>query len=260
MLKGKARSGAMRRGTVMMEFIIVFPIYLVLFAATFILGDMLIHSNRLLCGDVVAAFVGDFASRGNHQAASNLDNFFKKNVLKISSGGNQINPVDYRLDQYTATKDNGAWAMCAASTCSIGYRPPPCGVLGQLLSAEILLGGASSDSSALDDWRSGGYKAMRSKGGSLLFSSVFGTNNDRDSHRFYVLKRNRSGSHPDTGNWRWMTSGLLNNGYWATKVMDDGWHTGESIKARNTNPGTDQDVQNYAPGYKRYDPFVDVSY
>ena len=37
-----------RRGSVLMEFIIVFPIYLILFAGTVSIGDMLIHSNRLV--------------------------------------------------------------------------------------------------------------------------------------------------------------------------------------------------------------------
>ena len=43
------------RGSVMMEFIIVFPIYLVLFAAIMALGDMLVHSIRLPSAERTAA-------------------------------------------------------------------------------------------------------------------------------------------------------------------------------------------------------------
>ena len=54
------------RGSVLMEFIIVFPIYLVLFGGVFMIGDMLVKATRLASADRVLAFdiEGDANARG----------------------------------------------------------------------------------------------------------------------------------------------------------------------------------------------------
>ncbi len=242
-----------------MEFIIVFPIYLALFASTLVIGDMLIHSNRLAFGDVVNAFnqdagnMMDVAWNGfsdlvwpaaeideNRNSQDSLHR--TDDVMKAGSAGR----IGYYADE------NGSWVVCAASRIVNGYRPPAGGALGQLLSAEILLGGSSSQ--ALDDWRSSESRSlMRSKGGNILFESVFGKDNDLKSHSFYVLKRNRSGGHYDEGKWRWMTSELLVNNRWHDKVLDDGWHKDATIKSRYTND--ENDVGRRISPYDRYDDF-----
>lgn len=251
---------AMRRGSVMMEFIIVFPIYLVLFATTFILGDMLIHSNRLAFGDVANAFVGNLAGSLHVDRSQGVLDYYRDNVLHVSEGNDQISKtLDLTRRRFFAD-ENGSWSECSASTFGIGYKPSVGGALGQLLAVEALLGGtphrADSARSAVDDWRDGGYAAMKSRGGNVLFRDVFGAENDAKSQSFYVLKRNRDG-HYEEGNWRWMTSGLLVGDRWRDEVLADGWHTGKTVTNMKTNPG--RDTGRNIGGYARYDKFRDVS-
>lgn len=267
--------GAMRRGSVMMEFIIVFPIYLVLFATMFILGDMLIHSNRLAFGNVVNAFCQDVGDGYRSRWDGVWDDYAKwvypsseitddadmsaQDVfypIKDITQAGSLGRVGYYADA------GGSWVVCAASRVVDRYRPLAGGALGQLLSAEFLLGGTpdrvDGDRSAIDDWRvPGGRVNMRAKGGNILFESIFKQENDLRSHSFYVLKRNRTG-HYDTGNWRRMTSGLLKDDRWIREVCNDGWYSGKTITDRYTNGGSDSgdDIVN---GYDRYERFEDWS-
>lgn len=265
MMKLRTEMGAMRRGSVMMEFIIVFPIYLILFAATFILGDMLIHSNRLACGDVVNAYVRDLSSWGEAASAKSMYDFYKSNVLHYEKNSGPIEELVPRADEFFADND-GSWAGCKASTFAIRYKPTIGGGLGQLLAVESLVGGMphheGEDRSAIDDWRDGSAAGMKSKGGNILFQEVFGDENDMKSHCFYVLTRTPGGGYINgkwqrTGPWRWLTSGLLKNDRWLNEVLNDGWHNGATIQKMYTNSGSDEG-SNIA-GYERYDTFVNLS-
>lgn len=266
MLKSRTKMGAMRRGSVMMEFIIVFPIYLILFAATFILGDMLIHSNRLAFGDMMEVFVGDLAVRGKAMEAANARDFYRRYVLHYSKDHDQISNFLPGGSETFQADAGGSWTECAASTFGIYYRPTIGGVLGQLLAAEALIGGtpdrADKVRSAIDDWRDGKFAVMKSKGGNILFGNisgqdVFRPDNDLRSHCFYVLKRNRNSIYAE-GKWRWLTSGLLKNNRWLTEVLDDGWHTGDTLKQRYTNSGNDAGCSNIE-GYARYNVFENLN-
>ena len=60
------------RGSVLVEFIIVFPIYLVLFGGVFMIGDMLIKTTRLASADRTRAFDVAATVRGGENADDSL--------------------------------------------------------------------------------------------------------------------------------------------------------------------------------------------
>lgn len=243
-----------------MEFIIVFPIYLVLFAATFILGDMLIHSNRLAFGDRVNAFDVDASG-----AAGAAWNYFTTSCFGF---GREVDDNRHGQDDHDAsvrdgiyadrkgTVPTGPWTVCAASKVVDKYRPPAGGTLGQLLFGDQFLSEATHsgrDQGMLATWQDpDGRVPMQSMGMTLLFRDEKGMS-DLTCYRYVTLKRrilagNRSGP------WRDMTSGLLIGERWRTEVAEDAWHDVASVRARNTQKPSDPGTQELRP-YQRYRQF-----
>lgn len=226
-----------------MEFIIVFPIYLVLFGAVFAIGDMLIHSNRLASGDRINAFDVEGWNDGSAWR------FFSSHVF---DAGREVDELGYRQDSLSRTNGgrsgciyadlDGAWTVCAGSQVTDQYRLPAGGALGQLLYADrffnqALTGPANlrTRDSLLSQIERGtetdrtGYVMMRSKGGNLI------NGNDYGSYSFYTLKRRRN----NVLSWRDFTSGLLkvdpnspnHESYWQTQVAYESWHNVQTIRS-----------------------------
>lgn len=247
-----------------MEFIIVFPIYLVLFAATFILGDMLIHSNRLTFGDRVNAF--DVDASGATGAAWN---YFTTSCFGL---GREVDDNHQAQDDLHSRDDAGArdgiyadrkgtvptgpWTVCAASRIVDKYRPPAGGSLGQLLFCDQFLSETTHsvrDQGSLATWRNpDGRVPMQSTGMTLLFRDEKGMS-DITCYSYATLKRRILGNNR-SGPWRNMTSGLLIGERWRTEVAEDAWHDATSIRARNTQNPSDPGIQKLDP-YQRYGRF-----
>ena len=132
-----------RRGSVLMEFIIVFPIYLILFAGTVAIGDMLIHSNRLVSADRVLATEVDGHGGGSVSRTSAWNTMvqmaFHPGVEIGDDGGNQDVLSKSMAPHYADA--TGPWSVCALATAHDGYKLLAGGTLGQLLSARMLVGG-----------------------------------------------------------------------------------------------------------------------
>lgn len=239
-----------RKGSVMMEFIVVFPIYLVLFGAVFAIGDMLIHSNRLASGDRVNAFNVDGWAAGAWS-------FFTASVFdtaqEVDDRRQAQDWLERLQDGWTGriyADATGPWTVCAGSCIRDRYRLPAGGTLGQLLSADrffntSLTGPADlrSRNQMLQDWEQDRPVYLRSKGGNLINLS------DSRSYSFYVLKRRVGAS------WRDYTSGLLPNERWRTEVANEAWHDAASIAAGRSSCSPMDNISNLED-YHRYPQFV----
>lgn len=127
------------RGSVLMEFIIVFPIYLVLFGGVFMVGDMLVKATRLASADRVLAFdiEGDANARGWPHAVGgrNPDGTMKKSyeseVLFPNSqtdGDNEDLVLEndaLKLTRYANSSFKGPWSVAVGTRTKDRYRLSP---------------------------------------------------------------------------------------------------------------------------------------
>ena len=122
-----------RRGSVLMEFIIVFPIYLVLMGGVFMVGDMLVKATRLASADRVLAF--DIEGTGNRGWPFVVDgNTLKSNLSKVlfpnsQSGGDNEDLVlesnAKKLKRYANRDFEGPWSVAVATRTMDRYRLSP---------------------------------------------------------------------------------------------------------------------------------------
>lgn len=266
-------SAVMRRGSVMMEFVIVFPIYLVLIAATFAIGDMLVHSNRLAFGDRVTAF--DWETDGvTNVAWENIKTncFFTVNRQDVHREIDDNGDVqdELRRDGVTNQEDAGVrggiyadarnnvgpWTVCAFSKVVDRYRPPVGGTLGQLLFCDRTFSETTKtgrDQGMLRTWEDPeGRVSMQSMGKTLLFRDEKDVS-DMTCYSYVTLKRRHVGG-DRSGPWRNMTSGLLVGERWLTEVAEEKWHEESSIRGRYTAKPTEPNFRDLSD-YRRYDRF-----
>ena len=191
-----------RHGSVLMEFIIVFPIYLILFAGTVAIGDMLIHSNRLVSADRVAAYrVDGRESLAWHLIAGMV---FYPGVEIADNGVNQDLLSPSNTAHYADA--TGPWSVCALASAHDSYRLLAGGTLGQLLAARMLVARPTSGGGGTQDV----LDQLADEDGVDMVSK-----DTRNGVSFYTLKRRdhyhqrrmeREGSnkfiHSDYRNWR----------------------------------------------------------
>lgn len=107
----------------MMEFLLVMPIYFVLFGGTFWIGELFVHRQKLLQLDRNAAIhAGLRHDRGSMSMATLGFYFFGAPVLGLESpvlqSGKQMRALKTDKDQYP-------WAMAVGGKCSMLAPMPP---------------------------------------------------------------------------------------------------------------------------------------
>lgn len=112
------------RGSVLMEFIIVFPIYLVLFGGVFMVGDILVKATRLASADRVLSF--DQAQR-NPQGWNFVIDDDKGLFPHSQTGGYRetdlVRNDDARKYQhYSDSSFNGPWTLCVGAKAKDRYK------------------------------------------------------------------------------------------------------------------------------------------
>ena len=115
-----------RRGSVLMEFLIVFPIYLVLFGGVFMIGDMLIKTSRLASADRTRALdvaAGDGAN-SNASSGWNAINNTKYFFLPNSIPEDTLSREDYRYHAQ-GTGFKGPWTVTVGAKVKDEYRLAP---------------------------------------------------------------------------------------------------------------------------------------
>jgi len=251
-----------RRGSVLMEFIIVFPIYLILFAWTVAIGDMLIHSNRLISADRVAVFDVDRHEGGDVSGTSAWNTMVRMAFhpgVEIADDGLNQDTLSQKTEARYADK-TGPWSVCALSTTTNSYKILAGGALGQLLAAQMLVGGGGSN--FLD--RAAGGLNMVSK--DTRNGASFYTLKRRDNYKQRNVRRKWGEYYidEDSTNWRDrnFVSRLLRRDankieYWRSEVANEGWHTADTINGRVTSCSEASGTR--LGDYERYSEFVKLS-
>ena len=174
-----------RRGSVLMEMIVVFPIYLVLFAGLFMLGDMLVRAIWLTSADRVASY--DVANPSG--LASGWRVLLSETVDQFGRGGLNSrqdtlswSPYSY----YSDTSFKGPWAFCAGAKTSDRYRLLET-VRGQLASADFLVSHASGERRVGGD---GLGTLLQSGGRNRIESKAYDVGREF-TYNYYTLRRQR---------------------------------------------------------------------
>ena len=123
------------RGSVLMELIVVFPIYLVLFGGIFMIGDMLVKASRLPSADRTAAF--DVQNAVANGWASVLNGLFHP-ALDVSDRRMQPDLLSReRVSEFYAdTRVSGPFSLRAAVKVRNDYALLVTGARGQLSYAD----------------------------------------------------------------------------------------------------------------------------
>ena len=263
-----------------MEFVIVFPIYLVLWGATFAIGDMLVHSNRLASADRIAVFEAAFASNGQINASSrgNVSGvwrfvagslFSPLGSIEIADDGTVQDQVSYAVTTAVHyAHDNAPWTMCVATTARDDYKLLAGGTVGQLLFADKYLSDVteteqSDADSPLGVWREGGRTAMSSK--ESVADALSGKR-----YSYYTLRRRRwtgaswhecaeydSNGYLDQSTLIRQASALMRDNHWNRDLVNEKWHTDSSVLGGDSSFTPCSPVR--LSDYSRYDPFVSWS-
>ena len=250
-----------RRGSVLMEFIIVFPIYLILFAGTVSIGDMLIHSNRLVSADRVLATEVDGHDGGTVSGTSAWSTMVQmafRPGVEIADDGEDQDTLSKNTDAHYAD-ETGPWSVCALATAQNSYKMLAGGTLGQLLSARMLVGGGGSD--ILDEFAGGVNMVSKDTRNVMSFYTL----KRRDHYKQRNEERKGTNLHinPDPRNWRERdrdyVSSLLRNKYWSFEVEKEGWHSAATINGGAQTCSEAPTDRKKIPDYERYDKFVELS-
>ena len=256
-------------GAVMMEFVIVFPIYLVLFGAIFAVGDMLVHVNRLPSAERTTAFGVDDASRNaaldfvRNTLFHNRKTRFGERELADSRDENGApenqdlieNPEE--LAHYADTTVQGPWSVLAGTKVTDRYWLPIGGTAGRLAFSSWFsqdrAGGRSADQSFLDLITGVRRLELHSKDESASRTYAY---------NYYTLRRRR---YADGGRLTWRDNGrpasdLLcalggRSQHWRD-VAEESWHAEGDFMRWNSNAAKPPAYKSPQPyEYKRYDQF-----
>lgn len=265
------KTNGYKRGSVLMEFIIVFPIYLILFAGTIATGDMLIHSNRLVSADRVLSAEVDGHGGGMVSRTSAWDMFIKRVFhpgVEIADDGFDQDSISKNTNMHYADS-TGPWSVCALATAQDNYKLLAGGTLGQLLSVPVLLGPAGNNvnNNSLNQLALPGGLKMVSK--DTRNGAGFYTLKRRDHYRQRNEKRHGTNKYidEDSRNWRdrHYVSRLLRTQRgpgtenWRLEVAGENWHTADTINGGGNRRLETEASGGNIPEYKRFGVFVTLS-
>ena len=255
------------RGSVLMEFVIVFPIYLVLFGGVFMIGDMLVHTTRLASSERVVAFGVQLPSGIN-----NALNWIRRDLFHNSdsngvqrefadNGGNQDDVNYERYSQWFAgTNVDHPFSLRAAMKMRDRYLLPVGGTAGRLWFSYQFLRDATPATGAdpLGDNASdilGLWQDRR-----ILIHSKDEGGRAR-LYNYYTLKRTKYGNGFLTwrDNRRYSSDLLAHSSKkraWNSQVYGEDWYAAESD---SSNSKTFVRYASEYADYQRYGKFVEWS-
>ena len=231
-------------GSVLMEFVIVLPIYICLFGMLFLIGDMGLKVAALAVGDRAVAFdAGDRS--GSSFVPFSLSQWIEDRFLLTSDS------KTYRADE----NFKGSWSWQAAGTSSFEYRLPSWGG-GKLLEYPYLTYMQDGVGSADDLGR-------LVNGGSVILNSK-----DRSSVRvynYYTLKRTEL-ARGDAAYRNWSEgrltafAGSLDQ-YWHRCVYEEDFADSDAEHLEESDQESDElpSLPSERKIYKRYSKFIDWS-
>ena len=256
----RCRHARHRRGSVLMEFIIVFPIYLVLFGGVFMVGDMLVHATRLAVAERNVAFdVQPRSQTMRDRIKRDLFHIYDSNGVEreISDDGGEQDEISSEKNSQWYAGDNvdHPFSVRVASKLQDKYLLPVGGTSGRLLYAYLFLKDATPNvgtdilagSDTLNLWRNQRI-TMHSKDES-----------SRDCvYNYYTLKRTKYSK----GFLTWRDNRLYSSDLvahsskkhaWDRHVYQEKWYEREEDKS---NTKTFTSCRPEGADYQRYRQFV----
>ena len=233
-------------GSILMEFVLVLPLYITLLGGMFLIGDIGLDAIRVSVGDRDAALdAGDRIGRSIEP--------FKAKQMGQEGYNVTVRSRTYRADE----SFQGAWSWLAAGRSYSSYKLRAGGSI--LISYPFLhYGDSSSGGGLLSTLVGGGSVTFHGKDFSLNVGTV-------RSYNYYTLKRtDLARSNNAYRNWDSDRLVLFSEGkqYWDGKVYEETFAdaNGENLdlsgqSANDTLP----DVPNGAGEYGRYSQFVEWS-
>ena len=196
---------AFRRGSILMEFVLVLPIYIFLFGSIFLIGEIGLNAIRISVGDrCLAMDAGDregysFAQFDSMQMGEEVENIHSKMSCT------------YRADE----SFKGAWAWEAAGRTTFSYKLRSWG--SALVSYPFLNYGGSTSG--------GGILATLVGGGDVVFHSKdFSLAGTARAYNYYTLKRTDLSRKPEAYR-NWNPNQLVefegSKQYWESGVYDE---------------------------------------
>ena len=241
-----------RRGSILMEFVLVLPIYIAVLGMLFLIGDMGLAAIRISTGDRDCAM--DAGGRSGHSTSPFLLLQMGEEALKTSSSDKT-----YRADE----SFQGSWSWQAAGRTSFAYKLQT--YAGGLLSYPYLRYG--------DATYSGGILRMLVGGVPVLFHSKdYSFSDNVREYNYYTLKRTDLAHDPEAyRNWdSWDENGKQDTSKnhlvhssggkqnWYSKVYKEDF--ADSNPDNLESGSQDEDSLPSRPSgrteYKRYETFV----
>lgn len=234
-----------KRGSILMEFVLVLPIYFVLFGYVFLLGDLGLKTIALATGDRDAAM--DAGDRWGYSYS-----VFDGNQI-VDSGLCPAQSATLRADE----NFKGAWSWQAAGRSMFNYKLPNW-MSGFLVYPYLRYGSATSDG-ALPTLAEGGAIELRGKD-----AGNFWDDGKVKMYNYYTLKRTNL-SREDNAYRNWAPNQLVAMGdglrqYWETGVFAEPYanSSGEKLDSDGWSQSADElpSPPDGLSKYKRYDQFV----
>ena len=260
-----------RRGSVLMEMIVVFPIYLVIFGGLFLLGDMLIKVARLpsaersVAFELGSVFPGDSSLRDeirNRLYHADKEANDEGQVADLIEDDDTTRPAtddaaaetkSGTSEYYADTSIEGPFSLRAAVKLRDGYYLPGGGTRGQLAFADWFF-----NTSAGAEQATGDMATLLNGSGRVDLRSKDNSPGRVRYYNYYTLKRLRGGT-----NWRANSrnaSDLLVNiaghtEHWRD-VYEEKYHYDGSEEQDKTNSSTPTAETGPYVEYTRYGQFV----
>ena len=249
------------RGSVLMEFVVVLPIYIVLFGGVFMWGDMAVHTTRLASADRTAAFDKQSQSGGLRYLGNTMFN----RRQEVSDRGPQDDLQDGGGYWFADSKVDYPWSLRAAAKVRDDYLLPAGGTVGRLAFANRYF----ATSTGKFEWKRthpGDINPIENEAGlkdllSGLRVGMFAKNEDGGrtyTWNYYTLKRTKYDELTWRDNRRFASDLVAYPGnphVWRTQVADEEWHGEFSDNDRNYHRTYLPDNRPVAVEYERYEPF-----
>ena len=236
-----------RRGSILMEFVLVLPIYIFLLGALFLLGEMGLNAIRIASGD------RDVAMDAGDRDGYSLSPFKERQMGDEKSNISSVDSRTYRADE----SFHGSWSWQAAGKTSFSYRLRSWGSV--LVSYPFLrYNGSMSGGGILATLVGGGNSEFHSKDFSLQTGVV-------RSYNYYTLKRtDLARSEAAYRNWDSDKLVLRADGEqcWHGKVYNEAFADANGQQLDLSNQSADDTLPNVPDGageYGRYSQFVEWS-
>ena len=238
-----------RCGSILMEFVLVLPIYIFLLGALFLVGDMGLNAIRISTGDRDVAM--DAGDRNLHS----LGPFWNQQMGDEKENVTAVDSRTYRADE----NFQGAWSWQSAGKTSFSYRLRSWG--SELVSYPFLNYNGSTSA--------GGILGTLVGGGAVVFHSKDYSLSDKvRSYNYYTLKRTDLARGPTAyRNWdSWDEDGKQDTSiscladssggrqYWYSKVYREEFANSDPDKLDGARQDKDS-LPSYPNGRKEYTRF-----